>query len=83
MYIVKTASELVCGTARFGRYLRVAVIQLAPGYSDCAVISDRARGVVRVVKEWRRLIVGSTSDSPSALALAEAEALCAELNSAF
>ena len=48
------------------------VIEVEPGVKDVAMISDRARGAIRVVEVWDRCAF--------AIALAEAEALAATLN---
>lgn len=66
----------------WGKYRRVAVLEV-----DCAglpsMISDRARGVVRVVRTWEKLNVGSTDRCAFEVALAEAYALAAKLTAAY
>ena len=53
-YIVMTASARMPGSC-WGRYGRVAVVELEPGFSGRPkMISERARGVRRVVQTWER-----------------------------
>lgn len=64
-----------------GRYRRVAVVELQPGYIGYpAMIATHARGVARVVKTWERLHVGKTDRCAYARALADAWALADALN---
>ena len=85
-YIVQTASECMPSTCRFGEYRRVAVLEVDPqvleahGYDEPRMISERARGVVRVVKTWDRLNVGTTERCAYRRALVEARELADELN---
>lgn len=58
----------------WGTYRRVAVVEHLPGVVP-AMISERARGVVRVVETWEKCNVGKTERSAYAVALREAEAL--------
>lgn len=44
------------------------------------MISERAKGVIRIVRIWDRLYEGKTERSEYARALAEAKELAAELN---
>lgn len=77
-YIVMTAAEPQRGR-KWGEHKRVAVVEIEEGARP-AMISERARGVVRIVELWEGLRVGRTERSQYARALAEAEALCARLN---
>jgi hypothetical protein len=79
-HIVMTASA--CMPAKcWGRYGKVAVVELEPGFEGRpAMISERARGVVRIVELWDRMHVGKTDRCAFAVAKAEAEELCNELN---
>ena len=58
----------------WGTYRRVALVEVVAGAKP-KMISDRARGVVRVVQTWERLSVGSTARCAYRRALAEAEQL--------
>jgi len=83
-YVVMDASAHMPRSC-WGRYRRVAVVEVDPdalpeGALAPAMISERARGCVRVVETWERLNVGKTGRCAYARALAEAEALAAELN---
>lgn len=78
-YIVMAASEkmpLSC----WGRYGKVAVVELDAGFEGRpAMISEHARGVKRIVKEWRKLNVGSTARCAFERAKADAHELIATL----
>ncbi len=80
-FIVMTAAA--CMPAKcWGTYRRVAVVELDSSLPDGErprMISARARGVARVVETWERRNVGTTDRCAYARALAEAEALAAEL----
>jgi len=78
-YLVQTASAKMPTSCRFGRYRRVAVLEVEAGVTEVAMISTRARGVVRVVATWERCSVGSTERCAYARALTEARALAARL----
>jgi hypothetical protein len=58
-YIVQTAAAPMPNSC-WGVYRRVAVLEVEPGIERVTMISDRARGVVRVVQTWEALNVGST-----------------------
>lgn len=64
----------------WGRYRRVAVLEVETGTVP-AMISGRARGVVRVVQTWEKRHVGTTDRCAYERAVAEAQELAAELNS--
>ena len=79
-YIVMTSAAAVKGKARqFGTYRNVAVVEVANG-TQPAMISARARGVVRIVRHWGACSVGKTAKCQYQVALAEAGALIEELN---
>jgi hypothetical protein len=63
----------------WGIYRRVAVLEVIEGTIP-AMISKRARGVVRVVATWEKLNVGKTDRCAFSKARAEARALAAQLN---
>jgi hypothetical protein len=77
-FIVKTATAQMPSSC-WGRYGRVAVLEIEIGTAP-AMISARARGVVRIVRTWERLNMGNTDRCAYSRALAEAEALAAKLN---
>lgn len=79
-YIVQTATAKMPGSCKFGRYIRIAVLEVEKGLEKVAMISERARGCHRVVATWERRGVGKTDRCASARAYAEAETLAAELN---
>lgn len=78
-YIVKTAAACMPNNC-WGTYRRVAVLEVQVGVVDVAMISARARGVVRVVATWERCNVGRTSRCAYRRALAEAQQMAAGLN---
>jgi hypothetical protein len=75
-YIVKTAAAAMPNNC-WGTYRRVAVLEVQDGVADVAMISARARGVVRVVATWEKCNVGHTARCAYQKALAEAHALAA------
>jgi hypothetical protein len=60
-------------------YRRVAVLEVEPGVERVAMISPRARGVIRVVQTWENLHARGINTAYSR-ALYAAEALVARLN---
>ena len=79
-FIVKTSAANMPASC-WGRYRRVAVIEVADGVSDVAMISERARGVVRIVETWERCNVGKQQIRCAySRALAEAREIAANLN---
>jgi hypothetical protein len=81
MYVVVTAAAKMPSSVR-APYRRVAVVELNQHYTSHnlrpAMISHRARGVVRVVRTWERLHARG-SNTAYARALKEAEALAWQL----
>ena len=80
-YIVKTAAANMPNSC-WGVYRRVAVLEVQDGVTDVAMISSRARGVINVVATWEKCNVGQTSRCAYRIALAEAQQMAADLNSA-
>jgi hypothetical protein len=80
-YIVMSSSAHVSSARRRygGQYRNVAVVEVESGARP-AMISERAKGVVRIVKHWGGLSVGKTERSQYAVAFAEADALANKLN---
>jgi hypothetical protein len=79
-YIVQTAAAQMPSSNRFGRYRRVAVLEVEMPLEQVAMISERAQGCVRVVMTWERLNVGLTQRSAYYRALAVAENMAERLN---
>lgn len=75
-YVIKISRANVA--SRFGRYVRIAVMEVEQGTTP-KMISTRAKGVVRVVRLWDRRHDGGNR-SASARALREAEELIQSLN---
>ena len=78
-YIVQTASAKMPNSC-WGRYGKVAVLEVDAGLQSVAMISERARGCRRIVALWDRLHIGSTDRSAFWAAHAEAVDMCGKLN---
>ena len=78
-YLVKTSCAKMPGSVR-APYRHTAVLEVEPDVESVAMISNRARGVVRIVREWGPSFLGLTSRSAAQRDLAEARILAAELN---
>ncbi len=76
-FIVRTAAAHMPNSC-WGVYRRVAVLEVIKGTVP-AMISSRARGVVRVVATWERRNVGSTDRCAYERAVSAARAMAAEL----
>ena len=79
-YIVMTASAKMPSSC-WGKYGRVAVVEVEVSAPRPKMISRRARGVVRIVETWERCFIGTTDRCAFYRAVAEAEELAARLNS--
>ena len=80
MFIVMTAAAHMPNSVK-ARYRRVAVVE-TDGTAYPKMISERAKGVKRIVETWERCNVGRNKRSAYARALAEASELCDRLNAA-
>lgn len=85
-FIVMSASAPVKGKARkFGRYYRVAVVEITEDWARHgmrpAMISERARGVVRIVKDYGSHNCGKTVKSAFYRTMKEAKEYAKKLNS--
>jgi hypothetical protein len=81
-FIVLHASASMPGSC-WGRYRRIAIVEIVPGGSMPRMISARARGVVRIVETWEKLHTGHRApngDCAFSRAWKEAIALCNKLN---
>jgi hypothetical protein len=83
-YIVRISTAPVKGKARrFGRYIRLAVLEVPEGVTSVPAIDTRGRNVVRIVHTWgfrRALHLGKTPRSVGQLAIANAERMAERLN---
>ena len=78
-FIVMDRTAHMPSSAR-GMYRRVAVVETdLPEGEEPKMISDRARGVVRLVRTWERLNVGKTERCAFQRALSEAYELAESL----
>lgn len=66
----------------WGRYKRVAVVEVIDPAIAVPAIDARRKNVVRIVRTWEKLNAGSTERCAYSRALAEARALATELNAA-
>ena len=81
--IIQTASAKVSGKARkFGRYQHVAVIEVEPGVTSVSMISERAKGVRRIVWDSGAVSVGKTARCAYQQALAHAQEIVAKQQTA-
>jgi hypothetical protein len=71
-YIVMTASAQRPSSSK-GHYRKVALCEVKEVDYPPAMISERARGMVRIVQVWDRLHVGKTDKCEYQRALREAE----------
>jgi hypothetical protein len=78
-FIVQTAAASMPQSC-WGTYRRVAVLEVEDGVQKVAMISRRARGVVRIVHLADKLSVGKTARCAYEKALAWAKEYAAELN---
>jgi len=80
-YIIQDAAAHMPGSVRMkhGTYKRLAVLEVERGFDHVAMISARARGVVRVVATWEKLNCGLTERCAYGRALQSARALVADL----
>jgi hypothetical protein len=76
-FIVMTAAAKMPSSCK-GHYRKVAVCEVEVGKQP-AMISERARGMVRIVELWDRLNVGGPK-SAYQLALVDAQRMAIELN---
>ena len=58
-FVVKSSTARMPQSC-WGTYRRVAVLEVAADAPEPRMISERARGVVAVVRTWERRSVGST-----------------------
>jgi len=81
-YIVQSATANMPSSC-WGRYGRVAVLEVdSMMRTSVSMISERARGVIRVVRTWEKLNIGKTERCAFERAIAAAEELAQELNEA-
>lgn len=79
-HIVMTASAKMPVNC-WGRYGRVAVVELEPGFEGVPkMISERARGVKSVVRLWDKRFVGTSNRCAFSRAYTEAVEMCDALN---
>ena len=77
-FIVKVSFAKMPATC-WGRYQHIAVMEVEKG-TQPKMISEKAKGVIRIVKVWRNQFLGKTSNCAARLVLKEANALAIKLN---
>lgn len=77
-YVVKVSAACMPAGC-WGKYRRVAVLEVEAG-SRPKMISERARGVVRIVRIWERQHVGISERCAYQRALKQAKELVQELS---
>ena len=77
-YIVMTAAANMPSSC-MGNYGRVAIVE-TNGIDVPKQIHSNHRAVVRIVRTWERRNIGKTARCAFQVALAEAQALCNQLN---
>lgn len=80
-YVVVTSQECMPASC-WGKYGRVAVMEMEETAPFPKMISPRARGCVRVVSTWNKRFWGASNRCALCRAQAEARRLAAELNRA-
>ena len=78
-YKIMSSSEAMPNSC-WGRYRRVAIVETTSDSVHPKMISTHARGIVRIVHEWRRL--NATTNGPNtayAIAMRDAHAMLRHL----
>lgn len=79
-FVIRTSSAKMPSSCR-GRYRHIAVMEMQEDAPDPAQISLRAKGCIRIVRQWNNQHVGQPGGrSEYYRAMAEAEALVNQLN---
>ena len=78
-FIIQTAAAQMPSSCK-GRYRRVAVLEVEDGLERVAMISERARGVIRIVQTWEKLNVGISARCAYQRALRDARDLVFSLS---
>jgi hypothetical protein len=78
-FVVKSSAACMPSSC-WGRYRRVAVLEVRPDVTTVAMISARARGVVKVVATWEKLHCGKTDRDAFSGALRAAQEMADRLN---
>lgn len=78
-FIVQTAAAFMPSSC-WGKYGKVAILEVEEGIDSVKMISARARGVVRVVRVYDRLSKGKTDRCAFNRALIACQAEAAALN---
>ena len=81
-YAVKVSAAKM-PTSCWGKYIRVGVLEVEDDTTEISMISERARGVLRVVRTWERRHQGKTDRCAASVAITEAQELADELNASI
>lgn len=74
-YTIKVSRAKMPSSVKCSDYYRIGLLEIDSPDVQPKMISDRARGVVRVVAVWDRVYMGSTARCAYAVAMREAEAM--------
>jgi len=80
-YIVKTSSAKMPTSVK-AQYRNIAILEIEDGLDDVSMISERAKGVRRIVTHYGAHHVGKTDRCAYCVTLAKATAAAAALNAA-
>lgn len=80
-YIIKISAAKMPGSC-WGIYRRIAILEVTADTESVKMISERARGVVRIVHTWEKLHVGHTARCAFQRALTDAKACVERLTQA-
>jgi hypothetical protein len=77
-FIVRMSQEHMPNKC-WGRYIRVAVMEMENDAKFPEMISAHARGCIRIVAEWRKCNQGTSARCAASKAIAAAEAMAGKL----
>ena len=77
-FMIKISTDTPRGG--YGSYHKIGLVEVEPGTTHVSMISERAKGVIRVVETWPGLYRGKTDACAFSVALEEARLLCDKLN---
>ena len=78
-YITQIASAQKPSSCK-GKYIRIAVLEVNEGVQRASMISEKSRDIVRIVRIWEMVNVGTTPRAANHRVMAEAQKLAETLN---
>lgn len=76
-YVILT-SQAKMPSSCWGKYGRVAILEIKEGMKAPRIITDRAKSVIRIVRTWENRFCGKTNKSAFYKALEEAQKIVNE-----